>query len=268
MIYSLCLQLTPEPSLIFEMTDVTADMQRLLSRLPATDTYPFRSVINSEYDKRHFALSIHPASVLLAMHRAREAQELAVSYRGFKVGAAAIGITFGEPNFQIMTGVNVKPDADSTMNVHAEQVALQKAHDRGFSAISTLVVVGETQADQQSGHEMHTLHPCGLCRNALRNSSMIDPNATLIVSATPSLREIELYNLQMLSSFHESPQKQAQLAHFELPDIELLKPFVPTEQESIRLDDTTETLEGERLWDTSVGHFINQWSNALLHNRL
>jgi hypothetical protein len=106
--------------------NVTQGMQELLSRLPRTDTHPFRSVITPEYTKEHIALSLTPGNLLLALHRAREAQELAVSYRDFKVGAAIVGLAFQPSNFQIMTGVNVKPDEESNMNVHAEQVALQK----------------------------------------------------------------------------------------------------------------------------------------------
>ena len=248
------------------MADVTQEMQQLLSRLPKTDTHPFRSVVNPEYTRQHIALSLTPANLLIAMHRAREAQELAVSYRGFKVGAALIGLTFRPANFQIMTGVNVKPDEESQMNVHAEQVALQKAHDRGVDAVSMVVVVGETQADKQSGHDMHTLHPCGLCRGVMDSDPLVDNQATLIASTLPDFSSIELYSIEGLKAYHET-NDDSNIARIELPpNLTLFQPVEVTSGRIV-LEDSVELQNEERLWNDTAGAYLTQRRLELLTDR-
>lgn len=205
----------------------------------------------------HMALSITPANLLLALHRAREAQALAVSYRDFRVGAAAVALTAGSPEFQMVTGINVKPDQTTSMNVHAEQVALQKVDDRRFSYVSTVAVVGSSQADKQSGHEMTTLHPCGLCRDAMAAHPAIDPELTLLASALPDLRTIELYSLASLQKFHDQGDGSG-IQRFDLPDLQLLKPFEPRDGIA-EIDDSDETYEDERHWNDTVGEFVNSW---------
>ena len=63
--------------------NVTQEMQELLSRLPRTEPYPFHSRINPEYTTQHIALSLTPSNLLLLMHRAREAQNMAVFISSF-----------------------------------------------------------------------------------------------------------------------------------------------------------------------------------------
>lgn len=237
-------------------------MQEALSRLPRIDTYPFSSVLDSEYEARHMALTITPAYLLLALQRAREAQTQAVSYRDFRVGAAAVTLTASPPRIQIVTGINVKPDQTTSMNVHAEQVALQKVDDRGFNYVSILAVVGETQADTQSGQQTATLHPCGLCRNVMDEHSGINPELTLLASALPDLRTIELYNLSSLQKLHDQGD-ESKVQRFQLPDLELLKPFTQ-EAGVVQLDDSDKIYEDEMQWNNSVGTFVNSWRiNAL-----
>ena len=242
--------------------DVTQGMLELLSRLPKTDTHSFRSVITAEYTKEHIALSLTPANLLLALHRAREAQELAISYRGFKVGAAIVGLAFNPANFQIMTGVNVKPDEVSSMNVHAEQVALQKMRDRQFDVASMVVVVGNTQPDKQSGSNMPTLHPCGLCRSVMLQDPLIDKDATLIVSALPDFSKIELYNLASLYDFHESHDASG-IYRIDMPHLSLFDP-VMTSSTPYTLEDTNETIAEERLWNETAGAYLTQRRMTLL----
>lgn len=248
------------------MENVTAKMQELLSKLPRTDTPEFSSRYTPGYSEREVVLSITSASILLALNRAREARELAVSYRKFKVGAAVIALSLGSPRFEIMTGVNVKPDQDSNMNVHAEQSALQKVTDRGYTHIAALALVGETQNDQQSGHDMHTLHPCGLCRAFLSQSEAIDADRTLIVSALPDLKTIEMYDLNQLHQFHSDPSS-TELTRFDLPDMEILEPFAPDTDSPIRLMDTPQSLAEERIWDSTVGAFTASWRHRHLNPR-
>ena len=244
-----------------QMSDVTIGMQELLSRLPRTDTPEFRSSYES-YGEREALLTIQPANILLALLRAREAQALAVSWRDFKVGAAAVAISTGSPRFEIMTGVNVKPDEDSQMNVHAEQSALQKVRDRRYDRVSIVAVVGETQSDSQSGHTMHTLHPCGLCRSALGESKSVNAESTLIVSALPDMRTIEAYSLNQLKQYHQDPDS-IELTRFSLPDMEILKPidWKNHSDSAMVINNTPEIQAEEDIWFNSVGFFAVNWMN-------
>ena len=234
--------------------NVTQGMQELLSRLPKTETHTLRSVLNPEYTREHIALSLTPGNVLRALFAAREARELAVSWRDFKVGAAVVGMTFQPSGMRFMTCANVKPDEDSTMNVHAEQVALQKARDRNFDAVSIVAVVGETQSDTQSGNEMHTLHPCGLCRAVMLKDALVDPKASLIVSALPDFTKIELYNLDSLHAFHTTNDSTG-IHKFELPHLKMFEP-APTNVSEYILEDTPESVHEERIWNGTIGTYV------------
>ena len=199
---------------VLKSPSTTDKMKSLLSKLPQLDTIPME-LPNTRLDEADTLSTIHPADILFALHRAREAHKLAVSYRGFDVGAAALALAYGPTRFQLLTGVNIKPDEQSLLNVHAEQSTLRRTMYKGYEHISLLAVVGNTQHDQQSGHYMHTLHPCGLCRKALRGSRLIDPESTIIVSALPDLRTIEAYNLNQLDTYHDDPDS-IELARLEL----------------------------------------------------
>ena len=245
------------------MTDVTKGMQELLSRLPKTDTYPFRSVLNPEYTQEHIALSLTPANLLLALLRAKEAQEIAVSYRDFKVGAAVVGLAFKPSRFKIMTGVNVKPDEESNMNVHAEQVALQKARDDHFDAISIVAVVGNTQSDKQSGKEMPTLHPCGLCRGIMTHDPMMHHQATLIVSALPDFSSLELYSLDALNTYHETHDTTG-ITQIDLPRLSIFDPVIDT-GEPIQPGYVESYDADARIWENAINDFLLQRRLELLN---
>jgi cytidine deaminase len=237
--------------------DITEKMERAFAELPGVRVGPYYSRTHNEYNRADFLRSIIPTNVLNALHRAREAQELAVSYRGFNVGAAAVALTGRNAGFQILPGINAKTNEDGPLNMHAEQLALRTASTLGADMISIVAVVGETQADQQSGHEMHTLHPCGKCRAKLAENPMIDNDATLIFSALPDLRTIEVGTVNSLLAYHEDDDPdQSGMTLFELPDMDLLKPFVPPESGAIYIEDTPRTVEEERMWVASIGRYV------------
>ncbi len=241
-------------------TEATQKLQELISRLPKTDSHEFSSVLNPEYTRQHLVLSLMPDSLLFAMHRAREARKLANSWRNFNVGASAIslrikaGAEFSPARFQVLEGVNVKPEEESKINIHAEQQALQKARDYGFNAVSMLVVVGEPQPDQQTGRESPTLHPCGLCREFMGNDPLIDNNNTLIASVLPSFQTIEMYDLQALRDLHD--EKPAAIARFDLPPLHLFEP-IDTTSGAAQPPDDEETEEELRIWHGTVGPYLS-----------
>lgn len=242
------------------MTDVTRRTYEAFSRLPDTRSHRATAQLVEAYTPLEVVLSITPATILFALHRAREAQALAVSYRDFKVGAAIVALSQGRPGrFQILTGINIKPDETSELNGHAEQMALQTAVDHGFSAVSVVAVVGETQNDQQSGHEMATLHPCGKCRSVLEDHPLITPHS-LIVSALPSFRTIEIATVEGLKAYHadEPNRDMSMVTRFDLPDMEILKPFVPpSDGQPVRLSesDTNAMRREEDIWNTTIGAY-------------
>jgi cytidine deaminase len=244
--------------------NMNQEVQELISRLPLTDSPRFHPSMRHANERMRAILSLTPGNLLFTMQKARDAFPLAKSYRDFKVGAAVVGI---EPAYQFLTGVNLKPEEDSVVNIHAEQLAMQKARDRGYSAIRTIVVVGNTQTDTQSGHEMHTLHPCGLCRDVMEHDPMVDNEVTLIASTTPDFLTLELYNLHGLKAFHETGSEEG-IARFTFEDLpHLFDPIPklkPGEAFDLGVFETPEAREQERVWDAKVGAFLLQRRSQLL----
>lgn len=233
--------------------DISHELEMTISRLPRVDTVPFTSALHADgYELDQAFLSIIGANVLFALHRAREARELAVSYRKFDVGAAVMSFILKPPTMQYFAGVNIKPEKDSAINIHAEQLALQKIKDFGGKVITIVAVVGELQEDTQSGRLAETLHPCGLCRKKLYESGLIDPKRSLIASALPDLRTIEMYSFEALEQFHAHNDASG-IFGVSLPEMELLKPFKP-ENPSVpyALINTPEQDAEEAIWFNEV----------------
>lgn len=242
------------------MFDVNQRMMQAMSRLPRVDVLPVPSMLFSSYTAVDARYGVTPGNILFAMHRAREAKEMAVSWRGFHVGAAVLAYTFNPACFSLYSGINIKPDEETAMNVHAEQLALQKVEDNAANHISAIVVVGEVQHDTQSGMLAETLHPCGLCRDKLASSPCVHMDETLIVSALPSFKTIELYSLSALNKFHQTGNS-TEIARVNFDDdLELFKPFIPAEHDiPYTLKDTPESLAEEEIWDDSIGPILTRF---------
>jgi cytidine deaminase len=249
------------------MDDMTHEMQQAFTRLPDIRRGPYESMLHESYAHSDFINSITPANILLALHLAREARECAVSYRGFKVGAAVIGITWNRAGFQIMPGINAKTNPDGPLNMHAEQLAMSTARYKNADAISVVAVVGNTQNDQQSGHAMNTLHPCGLCRNSLRHDTLIHQDETLIFSALPDLRTIEAGTVSDYVAYHEDPTANAsRVTLFEFGEMELLDPVVVNSDVPVIIKDTPEKQAEERAWTDTIGLYTLRHRMELLNN--
>ncbi len=230
--------------------DINKELQETIAVLPTVDTFPFQSSLNHEYTAEHLLLSQTGANILFALNKARRARELAVSYRNFDVGASIMGLSASPSRLRYLTGVNIKPEEGSVVNVHAEQLALHKLEKDGFDMVSMVVVVGETQPDQQSGKDMHTLHPCGLCRGILLQSNIVDPDLTMIVCAVPDFTTIEITSLNGLRTYHENGDDSG-ITRFEFDsDMEMLSP--PPEG-PVHLIDTPKSIEEQRKWDEIIG---------------
>lgn len=242
--------------------DVSGELEDTIVRLPRLDTFPFRSILKPEYRTEHILLSQTAANLLFGLNRARQARELAVSHRKFNVGASMMGLKAMPSVMRYMSGVNIKPEEDSVINIHAEQLALKKLLAEGFDMISMVVLVGETQNDQQSGRPMHTLHPCGLCRTKLLESDLVDPELTLVVSALPDFSAIEVANLTDLQRFHEAGDDSGIMKFdFEEP-LEILTPHQGSEP--VMLVDTPQTMVEERKWSEIVEVPLSERRHKLL----
>lgn len=242
--------------------NISKELEETISRLPKIDTFPFHSRLNPEYTTEHLLLSQTGANLLFALNRARQARELAISWRHFTVGATIMGLKAHPSQMRFMSGVNIKPEDGSVINIHAEQLALRKLKDEGFDMVSMVVVVGETQNDQQSGRTMNTLHPCGLCRTALLQSDIVDDKHTLIVSALPDFSVIEATDLAGLEAFHTTGDTRG-IMRFDLEqDMELLTPH--TGNEPIHLIETDKQIAEERVWFETVERPLTERRIALL----
>jgi cytidine deaminase len=237
--------------------DITEKMERAFTGLHRSDSAPVHSWLNPEYTDQHFWLSMHPSNILTALNHARKARDLAISYRDFTVGAATITLKGAPSSIEFLAGINAKDAEDTPLNMHAEQLALRKSVTYGGDAISVITVVGETQTDAQSGHEMHTLHPCGKCRTKLFDSPLVHNDDTLIFTALPDFRTIEASTVNGLRKFHDDEDPDpSQVTLFEFPEMNLLTPYTPPESGVIILKDTERKNEEERLWTETIMGFI------------
>jgi cytidine deaminase len=132
------------------------------------------------------------------------AEYYAQSHRGFKVGAMVIAYDLPRGRLGIFFGANRKPQAAGNVNEHAEQVAIEKALQRGYTLIAAIVIFGPVQADTQSGHQSDTLHPCGLCRAYMTGVAEICPDRTRIYTFA-SEDVTETFSLRELMALHGEP---------------------------------------------------------------
>ncbi len=154
---------------------------------------------------------------------------------------------YSPPTMQILSGINIKPEKESAINVHAEQLALQKIKDLGGDVISLIVVVGELQADTQSGRLATTLQPCGLCRDKLDRSGLVVDDGTIVVSALPDLRTMEMQLFGSLKLFHANNDDSG-ILRINLPEMDLLKPFKPSTNTPYALKESTKQDTEEAIW--------------------
>jgi cytidine deaminase len=146
---------------------------------------------------------------LLALKSAQNAyNDLAISYRDFKVGAAAAAFNPVANRMDLVTGFNFKVDDTDLVNTHAEDIVIKKLERGGSYVVALLVVVGDVQPDQTSGLATATLHPCGKCRKMLSETPLISPD-TIFMSATSDLGVVEVYDLDGLKNSHNNGDHSA-----------------------------------------------------------
>lgn len=153
---------------------------------------------------------------------AEKARQHADSYRRFLVGAAAVAYFYGPRGARKMNfahGANIKPTQGSDeINVHAEHIvmaAINASRQPDEDAyVPVLAVVGDLQPDQQSGEQTHTLHPCGVCRDAFCQPDTPVDERTLFVTANPTFTTVEWMSLNALAKLHRGEHAVTGIAHF------------------------------------------------------
>jgi cytidine deaminase len=143
-------------------------------------------------------------SLVFTIRQAETASFQALSYRDFRVGAAATTFNSTTRNLGLVTGFNVKPSEENTINIHAEQMVIEKVRHHGLGQILALAVWGEPQIDDANAQESPTLHPCALCREMISEAPEITPS-TAILSSNPGFTKVELYGPGELENYH-SPE--------------------------------------------------------------
>jgi len=138
--------------------------------------------------------------VLQLLLETAEFRNRAMSYRNFNVAAGAWALS--GRRYGRMLGYNVKIDDTDAVNIHAEDLVVQKAQDADLARIAVLTVIGPTQEDHASGARFRTLHPCGRCRGRLSDSPLLS-NDTLVVTAVPDFTVIQCATLPEIIAAHE-----------------------------------------------------------------
>lgn len=193
---------------------------------------------------------------------AERAREFADSYRDFRVGAAAVAYFYserGSRSLQLAHGANVKPTQGSDeINVHAEQMIMAaveaKRQPDEDVYVPLMAVVGDLQPDQQSGEQTLTLHPCGVCRDAVAQADTAVDERTLFVTANPSMTTLEWFGVAALARLHAGDaQAPIGRAKFDERSPILTQPDIPEKGYiSVADVDTPELLAAEEEYNAKV----------------
>lgn len=166
---------------------------------------------------------MYPGLAIRLLAGAEQARAFAESYRGFRVGAAALAVYRNGRTVsqRIVHGANAKPVAGSDIvNVHAEHVLMLNAEaykkEGDMLTFPAFAVIGDLQPDQQSNEETRTLHPCGVCREAFEEQgSPVNPD-TVCFTANPGHTTFEWFTIGALKKMHvNGDNSRVQFVEFE-----------------------------------------------------
>jgi cytidine deaminase len=159
---------------------------------------PARPIRDMEFDLRH-TLALAPGfdPEFVAYQQIprffdlaqRAADEKAVSYRDFKVGASACAISFEQQRMAYLFGANLTPYKGASKRC-AEMEVVSKAEERGFEKILALGIFGPSKFDDVQELPSPTLHPCDQCRDLLNNSPLVDDDLLVVTANETGAREL------------------------------------------------------------------------------
>ncbi len=148
------------------------------------------------------------------VRRAKEAQQDAINWRGFKVGAAVLAYsTFRDslPEFdaehdkryRFYTGANLMPmEGDKDAKICAEPVAVMSAIRAKFDLIVAICIVAVPQIDDTTKLPATTLHPCRGCRIILKALPVMTPETRVITMAPEDGGPMEEHSFEELLAKH------------------------------------------------------------------
>lgn len=135
------------------------------------------------------------------LERARRAAEQhAVSYRDFKVGASAYAIDTTHDTVGFFFGANYKPH-EGAPKYCAEMQVLDKAREAGFDKVIAMATFGPSDYGDVNELASPTLHPCADCR-ALFDKDPLIHNTTLFATSNEK-GDIEMMLAEDLQALHE-----------------------------------------------------------------
>jgi cytidine deaminase len=129
-----------------------------------------------------------------AADRAKENSTLALSWRSYNVGSSAIMCNFETGQMGFFSGFNVKPDkGQSSLNLHAEQVAIAKGRAQGLNKVVGISVYADPNDTDANPNEHATLRPCNRCVQMFVDIPEVN-DTTLVLGTNTDLSVCELYS--------------------------------------------------------------------------
>jgi cytidine deaminase len=143
---------------------------------------------------------------------ARDASVFSWQYRDFRVGAVALGLKRVAPQgsnpWGILFDANTKPRAQDRKWC-AEQYLMDRmsSGNEAMKKVTTFVVVGKPQVDDDSRVSQITLTPCKECRDrmltmAVQNESILDPETEVITANLENTGFRKIQRIRDLHRFH------------------------------------------------------------------
>lgn len=129
----------------------------------------------------------------------KAANEHAVSYRGFNVGASAYVVSTEHQRAGFLFGGNLTPYKGAPKRC-AELEVVTKARQRGFDRVVALATFGPSDFGDVNAVQSPTLHPCAECRTMLDGEPIV-PDDTLIITGNEK-GDVELMLKSELLALH------------------------------------------------------------------
>lgn len=171
------------------------------------------NIQNVQYDIRQFTSfkeQIRRVNWDCLVQWAKDARDVAQSYRGFRVGCAIWATNTNASSLRdcsrVFVGGNTKI-AQNARTVCAEQVAFGAARSSGYNKIVTLVIMAEPQLDQDGSMPL-TLHPCLECLRVFESSPEFS-SETVFLMIIPDETVYEEFTLGELLALHSEQTRNA-----------------------------------------------------------
>lgn len=155
------------------------------------------------YDPAQIGLtSINQLIYLIRASAAESAK--AVSWRDYRVGAAAVSFNFDTHVTSVMTGSNVKPEENGGLNLHAEQISLAKVRRFQLGEVIAMAVWGDPTDLDANPNQEPTLRFCRRCSDMFDSAPEIT-DKTILLSGNRDFSKCELYTADELGDYYKDP---------------------------------------------------------------